>query len=382
MKIVIEATSIREGGGLTHLANIVKYVNDNLLENTTVIVIGSQHTLNTIPSRSFIVKEHKKVFEYNYFIRAFWLTFCLNKFLYKHNADLLFAPGGTIYTNFRPVVSMSQNALLFEKKEANRYFFSIIYCRLLLLRFLQKKSFQFSDGFIFLSQYAKDRFQEIGWLNVQQTVPIITVIPHGVEPFADEKINSNTEDCTFLAERPLKIMYVSIIDVYKHQDTVALALASLLEQGFFVEMHFVGSASSIAFKKYQNTIQSIKKEFRDKIIYHGFLNRSEQQLMYKQMDLCLFASSCENMPNIVLEKMSTGLPIVSSGMGPMPEILQDSAIYFDPESVESIVEAIATVYKSGNLRNELAKKSFERSRQYTWSTCANQTFAFLKKFAI
>jgi glycosyltransferase involved in cell wall biosynthesis len=380
MKVFIDATNIREGGGVTHLSNILKHVNESLTENTVVTILGSRFTLNNIPDRRFIVKEHKRIFESNYFIRAFWLVLFLNRYLRKQKADLLFAPGGIIYTNFRPVVAMSQNALLFETKEANRFFFSITYCRLLLLRFLQKKSFQFSDGFIFLSEYARDRFKEIGWITPQQTSPSFVVIPHGVEPFVTEIFDSGVKESSFSSERPLRIIYISIIDLYKHQDKVALAIAKLNGKGIFVEIHFVGSASSLAFIKYRNTIQSIDREYRDKILYHGFLNRSEQLLLYKKMDVCLFASSCENMPNIVLEKMSTGLPIVSSGRGPMPEILKDSAIYFDPESVDSIAEAITAVYKSGNLRNQLSKKSFELSMQYTWSKCANETFAFLKKF--
>jgi glycosyltransferase involved in cell wall biosynthesis len=380
MNIVIDATNIREGGGVTHLANILKHVNESLIENTFVTILGSRFTLNNIPDRRFIVKEHRRIFERNYYIRAFWLVLFLNRFLRKQNADLLFAPGGILYTNFRPVVAMSQNALLFETKEANRYFFSITYCRLLLLRFLQKKSFQFSDGFIFLSEYARNRFKEIGWTAHQHKKFSFSVIPHGVEPFVNEIVDFVVKESAFSAERPFKIIFVSIIDLYKHQDKVVLAVAKLNEKGIFVEMHFVGSASSFAFKKYQNTIQLIDPVYRDKIIYHGFLNRNEQLLIYKKMDLCLFASTCENMPNIVLEKMSTGLPIVSSSKGPMPEILKDSAIYFDPESIDSIAEAIAIVYKSGNLRYQLSKKSFELSKQYTWSKCANDTFAFLKKF--
>ena len=39
-------------------------------------------------------------------------------------------------------------------------------------------------------------------------------------------------------------------------------------------------------------------------------------------DLFIFGSSCENMPNTLVEGMASGLPILSSNRGPMPEILK------------------------------------------------------------
>ena len=41
-------------------------------------------------------------------------------------------------------------------------------------------------------------------------------------------------------------------------------------------------------------------------------------------DLFVFASSCENLPNIVIEAMAAGLPIASSRRPPMPEVLEDA----------------------------------------------------------
>ena len=96
--------------------------------------------------------------------------------------------------------------------------------------------------------------------------------------------------------------------------------------------------------------------------YHGKLNAAQQSVLYGQMDCVLFASSCENMPNILLEGMSSGLPIVCSNRGPMPEILKTAGEYFNPESIESICAAIMKLYNSVELRSSLAKESLHLSR--------------------
>ena len=49
-------------------------------------------------------------------------------------------------------------------------------------------------------------------------------------------------------------------------------------------------------------------------------------------NLFIFASSCENMPNTLLEGMASGLPIACSDRGPMPETLQDRGILSMPRS--------------------------------------------------
>ena len=46
------------------------------------------------------------------------------------------------------------------------------------------------------------------------------------------------------------------------------------------------------------------------------------------------------MPNILIEAMSSGLPIVCSSFPPMPEFLKEFGIYFDPENVESLQNSI------------------------------------------
>ena len=73
------------------------------------------------------------------------------------------------------------------------------------------------------------------------------------------------------------------------------------------------------------------------INYLGYMNYEKIQNFYKQNDIGVFASSCENMPNILLGMMSSKLPIACSNMAPMREILRDGGLYFNPYKPESIL---------------------------------------------
>ena len=85
------------------------------------------------------------------------------------------------------------------------------------------------------------------------------------------------------------------------------------------------------------------------------------------------------MPITLLEAMATGLPIASSNRGPMPEILQDGGVYFDPEDQVSIANAGEALITSKNLRLISAEKARTLSLQYSWQRCSYETFSYISK---
>jgi glycosyltransferase involved in cell wall biosynthesis len=77
--------------------------------------------------------------------------------------------------------------------------------------------------------------------------------------------------------------------------------------------------------------------------------------------------------------MAAGLPIACSSRGPMPEVLKDGGVYFDPENVESICSAIELLILDKNKRNQVSAKAKQLSSQYSWARCSHETFSFLRQ---
>jgi glycosyltransferase involved in cell wall biosynthesis len=94
-------------------------------------------------------------------------------------------------------------------------------------------------------------------------------------------------------------------------------------------------------------------------------------------DLFVFASSCENLPVTLLEAMAVGLPIACSNRGPMPEVLEDGGVYFDPENAVSIANAVEQIIVDSTLRTRIATKAKSLSEQYSWARCADETWKFI-----
>ena len=98
-----------------------------------------------------------------------------------------------------------------------------------------------------------------------------------------------------------------------------------------LELHLVGGG----YEPYLSEFLDIKKQLdvNDRVIYHGKVAPAEMVKYYHSADAFLFASSCENLPNILIEAMSAGLPIACSSIEPMPTVLEEAGIYFTPNNI-------------------------------------------------
>ena len=374
MRIGIDASNLKRGGGLTHLSALLAHADPLDAGLDRVIVWGSRATLERLAPRPWLTKANCAELEGSAAAQVFWRRRILPA-LARAECDLLFAPGGLCTDRFHPVVTMSRNMLPFQWREALRYGPSAMLGRLALLRRLQQRSFRTADGVIFLSQFAQDTV-------VGTTGPLpgrTTVIPHGVaEPFfrAPRPQRSLSD---YSADRPMRILYVSIVDVYKHQWHVAEAVARLRREGVPIAIEFVGDSYPKAERSLRLVLERLDPQ-RAFLTVKGAADHVALSQSYHTADLFVFASSCENLPNILLEAMAAGLPIASSSCGPMPEILGEGGVYFDPLKPESIAKALRRLADDADLRGRLAAGAMRGRASFRGSSALDRRFGFWARF--
>jgi glycosyltransferase involved in cell wall biosynthesis len=374
MIIGIDASNIRAGGGQVHLTELL---NNNDVEqyNIEKIVIWScQKTLDGIEEKPWLIKLHEPVMEHSYLHRAIWQYKKLNFRLKDEKCDILFVPGGVFATDFKPVVTMSQNLIPFKINEILRYGVSLLTIKFILLRLFQSRSLKKSNGSVFLTEFAKDSVLKVtGPLNGTNTV-----ISHGIEKVFVQSHGLQKEINLYSKENPFQLLYVSTIEPYKHHHQVIDAVTMVRAEGFPVILNLIGGASS---SELNRLIQKIAKvdPLGEFVQYLGFNTREELLLEYSKADIFIFASSCETFGQILLEGMAAGLPIACSYHRPMPDILGDAGVYFDPENTDSIATSILKLIESTKLREKNAKMAFDQAQNYSWTRCATETFSFLSQ---
>ncbi len=376
MRLGIDASNLRDGGGVTHLAELLRAAQPQAHGFSQIIVWGGRQTLAQIHERPWLLKSPQDLLNRSLPYRVFWQRFRLARLARAAGCGVLFAPGGSIGGDFHPVVTMSRNLLPFEGRELRRYGCSWLTLKWLLLRGVQARAFRRADGLIFLTRYAQNAVSKVAPLVSDHTA----IIPHGVGRrfLREPRVQAPIEE--YSPARPFRILYVSIIDLYKHQWRAVEAVAALRAAGMPVVLELVGSAYRPALARLNRVRARLDPEGQF-VEYRGRIPYGELHARYAAADLCLFASSCENMPNILLEAMASGLPIACSNRGPMPEVLGDAGVYFDPENPGEIAHAVRTLLVSPALRARLAEAAFRRVQAYSWQRCADETFGFLAAIA-
>jgi glycosyltransferase involved in cell wall biosynthesis len=376
MILGIDATNIRTGGGLTHLKEVLSSATPSQYGFDKVVVWSSQATLDKLPNLDWLNKQSHPYLNKGFLASFFFQIVMLSKMAKQKKCNLVFVPGGTFLGSFNPFVTMSQNMLPFEFKEASRFKSFSVKLHFLILFFLQSFTFKRANGIVFLTNYALNFISKKIKLNVKKNI----IIPHGISKEFLNHPKNQIDIENYSKENPFKILYVSIVTAYKHQWNVAEAVLKLHQEGFPIQLSLIGPYTNESISKLSVFLQ--KKENVKVINYLGSIPHEELSNFYKEADAFVFASTCENMPIILIEAMTAGLPIACSEKQPMPEVLEDAGIYFDATNSESIYNGIKQLLLDSNQRQLIATKAFEKTKNYTWKNCSNNTFQYLQNIAI
>lgn len=373
MKVGIDASNLALGGGITHLLELLQNIDQCPGTIQQIYVFASSQVLEQLPDIPRVVKITFPQLNKSLFSRVCFQLIGYDNQLRKYDFDLIYSITGDYLGKLRPVVGMSQNMLLYDRfiwKDFNQF-------RELMRAYInyrkQRYSFRNSEGIIFISNYAKEKITHLLPLKEKK----LTLIHHGISSrfVADVKPQKPISD--YSNSRPFRLLYVSTVHVYKHQWNVVEAVAELRKKGYPLELHLAGTV--IFGPSGHRLTKSIERYDPDRefVVEHGWVNYDEIDQLYKSADAFVFASDCENMPNILIEAMSAGLPLVCSDRNPMPEFAGENAFYFKSRKVDTIVKAIETMLLNPGQREWKAVRSRKESEKYGWKQTTEQTFKFL-----
>jgi glycosyltransferase involved in cell wall biosynthesis len=242
---------------------------------------------------------------------------------------------------------------------------------------VQISTFKRANGLIYLTSYA----QNIVSKTIGNIKALVIIIPHGVNKRFKPNLSKNITEF-FNNTKPFKVTYVSHIEIYKHQWKVIEAIFILRSIGIPIILNLIGSlGTKNAINLYNDAIKKYDPE-NQWVNFYGAVPYNDLNKIYQETDIAIFASSCENMPNTLVEMMASGLPIACSNMGPMPEILKGNGLYFCPENSLEISKQIFQYYINPTLRKLNSSKCVLESENYSWNKCAKNTFNFLDQVFI
>ncbi len=126
--------------------------------------------------------------------------------------------------------------------------------------------------------------------------------------------------------------------------------------------------------KYEPIFQTIEKfGLKDKVIDIGYVNKEEKVFLLRNALSLAFPSLYEGFGLPILEAMNMGVPIITSNIASIPELVIDNAVLVDPYSVDSIKGALSKMANDKQLREKLSVKGKGIAQNFTWERCAKKT---------
>jgi glycosyltransferase involved in cell wall biosynthesis len=371
MRIVINALSAKVGGGQTYLRNLLAHLPDDAGLELLVFAPDSLQ----LPNDPRIRREMTTWPTENPLLRALWERLWLARVLVRERADLLFCPGGLLSAavpDHCRTVTMCRNMTPFDRPTRRAMPYGLERLRNWLLEHLLLASMRKADLTIFLSDFARRVIE------AQIRVRRAETIPHGIASAF------RTHDMAISRPNQLPpgryLLYVSKFEYYKHHLEVVQGFGRLspeLQRQF--NLVLVGDCNHPSASR----IQAVKDRVCLPGTVHllGSVPYADLPAFYHHADAIIFASSCENCPNILLEGLASGRPVLSSNVAPMPEFGGSGIEYFSPFDPDDIARALHRILTDPQRAREVAVSALAESRRFDWPLSAARTWTALVRLA-
>ena len=213
-----------------------------------------------------------------------------------------------------------------------------------------------ADFVIALTDHMKEKMQEICMRPVK-------VISNGIDIkkfHSDKKRESISE---------LTIMFVGRLDPIKGVKYLIQAM-SIVKNYQNIKLIVIGDGEE---KKELKELVSMLN-LSDCVYFTGLIDNEKIPEYMSQADIFVLPSLSEGFPVASLEAMASGLPIVATNVGGLPDIIEDgvNGYLVEPRNPVQLAEKITLLLKDNDLRLNISKANREKAKKYDWSYVVGQ----------
>lgn len=216
---------------------------------------------------------------------------------------------------------------------------------------LSKKLFSKAEVNIAPSQYLFEAFSTAGFTNIKLIPNVISIAEL---PFSLRK------------ETQLNLLWVRSFAALYNPMLAIQVVEVLLQQGYSPTLTMVGPEKDGELARCQAVVDAKKLP----ITFTGMLPKANWIQLSENFDLFINTTNVDNTPLSLLEAMALGLPIVSTHVGGIPYLIENSTngLLVPPDQTQQFVEAILTLYKNPYLVETISKNGRATAERFDWET--------------
>jgi glycosyltransferase involved in cell wall biosynthesis len=183
----------------------------------------------------------------------------------------------------------------------------------------------------------------------------------------------------------IKLLYVGRIDETKGLFELVEAIAQLNKCNIEASVKIVGwelNTDNILTNKLKAYADSLG--INEKIVFTGKLNIGEQlNKVYREADLFVLPSYHEGFPRVIWEAMANSLPVITTPVGGIPDILthKKNSYFIETHSAESIVNAVISLVNHPEVVVSMVNCSMDLVKENTLESQTQKLVNYIKNGA-
>lgn len=175
----------------------------------------------------------------------------------------------------------------------------------------------------------------------------------------------------------LVISDVAMNSYRKGEKVLFAAMQKLLNKGYDIKAIVIGDGSKRS--EYEGIVE--KMGMRNRVLFTGLLSSASEVRHYlNNSDIFVFPSVAEGLPRGVLEAMAVGLPVVTSPVGGIPEVLSQEYLA-NPFDIDAYVDIIERLINNPDEMNDASRRNIEVAHKFDNDILQEKRNAFYKKLS-
>lgn len=132
---------------------------------------------------------------------------------------------------------------------------------------------------------------------------------------------------------------------------------------------------------YESIFEKVKElNLEDKIIFTDYIPEIDKPALIKGAKALVLPSFWEGFGLDPLYAMASGVPVIVSKVGSLPEVVGDAGLYVDPHETQTISRAMSKILKMSKLEyNKLVKLGLAQAEKFSWEDTAKRTLQALEQ---
>lgn len=368
MKIVIDARSANLNVGIGRLSyNLIKEILKNDRENSYIILTDSEDPFPKIKYDNI-----KKISIQNAREKSiYWQMIYLPYILRKEKADIFFTTDNlTVPLFFKgKTIATIQDLIpiVFSEYTKNK-FKSLKYKSKINL--LKMKN---PEKIMTISNFSKKEIQNV--LNISENKIFL------IKESIDTRLKHVKSDHDILSNFEINYPYILGIggmEVRKNNKNLIEAYIKMIQNHPDIKHNLI-----IVGNKESNILPSTKidipSSMEERIHFIGSLTNKELSVIYENAEMLVYPSLYEGFGLPPLEAMKHKIPVITSNITSIPEVVKNAAILINPNKKTEIENAMLKILKDQTIKDKLIKRGENILKEYTWEDSAKKVIEEFNK---